>query len=149
MQPLVFLLFVAVINFGVCQQPTCDPGWEQHEGYCYYYGGAAVSYGEAMAICRAQGSLAEIPTLGINDFLTPIARRHGDSCVWVGGTDILIEGVFQWASGANAFNFTNWGNGEPSHNNGQDCLQLFRDYNYKWDDTVCTKNCYFFCEQPF
>ncbi|BFZ08889.1 hypothetical protein BsWGS_11928 [Bradybaena similaris] len=149
MQAPVFLLFVAVINLGVCQE--CAEDWQQFQGNCYRYGGTTVSWGEAQAICQSQGArLAEIPTFKVNNFVLTLVKPKKDTCVWLGGYDIFNEGAWEWSSRRRDFNsFTNWHSGEPNNNNNdQDCLQMHNQYNYKWDDGSCNEKCNFICAAP-
>ncbi|BFZ08875.1 hypothetical protein BsWGS_11915 [Bradybaena similaris] len=146
MQLVYFSVFVAVINVGVCQE--CPQDWLHFQGHCYGYGDTAVSWGNAQAICQSQGAtLAEIPTLEVNNFLSTIARNKRDNCVWLGGNDIFHEGVWEWSSRRNTFySFRNWKNGEPNNNNNdEDCLNMFKRHNYFWNDESCNTNCNFIC----
>ncbi|BFZ08887.1 hypothetical protein BsWGS_11926 [Bradybaena similaris] len=154
MQPRVFLLFVAVINVGVCLDLDgfCSNGWKYFEGICYFYGNTNVTWEEAKAKCQSLDStLAEVPSEDVNVFLgSKIVYPHYDdcACAWLGGNDFSEEGTFKWASGVTPFSFTYWWGGEPNNaEGGQDCLQLLKRYNYMWDDTDCHKTCNYICQR--
>ncbi|BFZ08888.1 hypothetical protein BsWGS_11927 [Bradybaena similaris] len=150
MQPLVFLLFVAVINVGVCQE--CAKYWTHSEGNCYAYGEVAVTWGNAQGICQTLGStLVEVQTHAVHLFLAEHAwGTISTKCIWLGGNDIFHEGAWQWSSGSNDFNsFTKWNIKEPNDaRNDEDCLSMEKKYDYKWNDKNCNKQCSFVCAKP-
>ena len=59
--------------------------------------------------------------------------------VWLGLTDFLQEGTWQWMSTKASPEFTSWGAGEPDNvvgqEGGQDCVYILR--NGVWDDESC------------
>ncbi|BFZ08877.1 hypothetical protein BsWGS_11916 [Bradybaena similaris] len=148
MQALVFFLFVAVINVGVCRLPRCDQNWQKsQEDICYGYGDTAVSWGNARTACQTwSATLAEVPTIAVSNFLFAIARSKWHDCVWLGGNDIDEEGDWEWSSGSNVDTFTNWYTDEPNNSgSGEDCLGMSRVYNYTWNDGDCNYRCNFIC----
>ena len=65
------------------------------------------------------------------------------SDVWIGGTDIKKEGVWEWSDGS-PWSYHNWGPKEPNNFGGhEDCLILFKTRWYhtiipkKWYDSKC------------
>ena len=73
--------------------------------------------------------------------------------VWIGGTDSLVEGEWQWvATGAsiNDQEFTHWYPGEPNSLGrvGEDCMDLLHHENYNWNDERCEVHNNFLCEKP-
>ncbi|BFZ09028.1 hypothetical protein BsWGS_12067 [Bradybaena similaris] len=148
MQPLVFLLFVAVINVGVCQPPHCDIGWIFYEHICYSYGEQAVSWAKAQAICETHGAtLAEVPSIDVSHYLMNMAWSNWHHCVWLGGNDKEKEGVWVWTSKSYAFNsFKQWHSIEPTAlNPDEDCLSMHYPYNYYWNDGNCFAKCNYIC----
>ncbi|BFZ08879.1 hypothetical protein BsWGS_11917 [Bradybaena similaris] len=146
MQPLVFLLLVAVVNVGVCQG-SCFHGWVLSDNYCYGFGGTAVAWGDAQAICQAYGaSLAEIPASSVQNFLLKIARKEKDNCYWLGGSDIFREADWRWSSRRDFFSrYKNFFRHEPTNYPNEHCLCMVKTFNYKWGDQDCNVNCNFIC----
>ncbi|BFZ08883.1 hypothetical protein BsWGS_11922 [Bradybaena similaris] len=156
MKSLVFLLFVAVIKVGVCQQLTCGEDWQYFEGNCYRYRIEQIDWRHARANCNYWGSiLAEVPSESVSHFLMDFSRNKTagitiyNACVWLGGNDLAQEGVWKWDSGSFPFNFTNWLTSEP-YNVGFDCLCMNKDNQYKWNDQHCssTYGSGYICAKP-
>ena len=60
--------------------------------------------------------------------------------VWMGGTDMLIEGTWLWAGTLKPLVYKNFLPGQPNNEQAnQHCLALFRDRGFKWDDYFCDK----------
>ncbi len=51
---------------------------------------------------------------------------HPDLTYWIGLTDIDVEGTFVWQSDHEVANFTNWEEGEPNNEGGEDYVHLVR-----------------------
>lgn len=61
--------------------------------------------------------------------LNPFDRQH----LWLGGTDVNIEGSFEWSNG-DAFGFTSWGSGEPNNKGNEDYLAFDWREAWNWND---------------
>ncbi|BFZ08881.1 hypothetical protein BsWGS_11919 [Bradybaena similaris] len=135
----------------VCQPECCFDDWIDHDGYCFGYGGSAVSWGEAHAICQSQGyTLAEASNYRFNKFFAWLATNKSANCVWLGGSDIFQEGYWEWSSSHQNFKFTDWRNREPNNGkNDEDCLYIERPFNRGWNDGNCNNKCSFICAAPY
>ena len=51
--------------------------------------------------------------------------------VWIGYTDEVSEGIFEWANGSQS-TYENWQNGEPNNSGGEDYTELMS--NGRWND---------------
>lgn len=64
----------------------------------------------------------------------------GTGALWLGGSDIEVEGTWKWIDGpefGNLFSsgFTNWADGEPNDSGGnEDALQTYPGLDGKWND---------------
>ena len=73
--------------------------------------------------------------------------------VWIGGTDTVFEGEFEWISTETQIlvnkTYTNWIPGRPDDYGqaGEDCLCMSHGQNYKWDDRKCDEHNNFLCER--
>ncbi|BFZ08886.1 hypothetical protein BsWGS_11925 [Bradybaena similaris] len=147
MQPLVFLLFVAVINVGVCQKSTCDVNWHFYEDTCLLYEPGGLPWREARAVCKyLDATLVEIRTHDVNNVMTGYADGFNSECVWLGGNDLFEEGDWKWEGSRTQLSFTNWHRGKPNKgDNDEDCLSMSRDLGYLWSDRNCDYKCSFIC----
>ncbi|XP_070574169.1 C-type lectin lectoxin-Phi1-like isoform X2 [Ptychodera flava] len=106
---------------------------------------------EAALFCELQGGLlAKIPDKETDDSIRSYILDSGagdevSSGFWIGLNDRLEEGIFKWLDGeelSECGSYTNWASGEPNNNvkkdpEGQDCVQLMKRQNFKWDDDYC------------
>ncbi|KAJ8040179.1 Perlucin [Holothuria leucospilota] len=69
---------------------------------------------------------------------------------WIGLTDKDSEGVWKWYNVST--NYTNWGDGQPSNNGGEEnCVEINKDENdhVYWNDISCSRKFWFICEKGF
>ncbi|KAJ7317612.1 hypothetical protein JRQ81_003774 [Phrynocephalus forsythii] len=127
----------------------CDPNtrqWEYFDGKCYFFSLEKTSWTEARAQCEKRASqLVTIETMAEQNFLQTRTRNER---YWIGLTDRIIEGHWQWLDGRDEqTGFTFWKRGEPNDDHlGEDCAHI---WNYgEWNDVYCTYPCYYICEKP-
>jgi len=65
---------------------------------------------------------------------------------WLGGSDLVTEGEWQWTSEQETFKYTNWMPKEPNNLTGEDCLLNNWLGHGKWGDFVCERTEYFVCQ---
>jgi Lectin C-type domain/HYR domain len=132
----------ALVNYTVptytisstCPTPNSIAGFSLlgvHNGHKYFLSNASDSWTNAKnAAIALGGHLVSVNNAAENAFVqtaTVIASN-----IWLGGSDIAIEGTFVWNNG-DAFTYTNWDPGEPNSAGGnQDELQMYTNGN--WDD---------------
>lgn len=126
--------------------PPCADGDAQVEGpdetRCYFFVDARRSWGEAAGICNETGArLATISSAEENDLVAELASG---SDVWLGAHDADTESVFRWIDDE-PFEFTNFDDGEPNDDGGEDCLLLLG--SGRWDDRDCGDDYKFVCER--
>ncbi|KAH3768650.1 hypothetical protein DPMN_169870 [Dreissena polymorpha] len=67
---------------------------------------------------------------------------------WADGTDKDTEGTWIWGTTGEHFEISDWQAGEPNHEAGEeDCLTLFRNYDYHWNDDLCDRLLGYVCEK--
>jgi hypothetical protein len=91
------------------------------------------------------GHLVTITSSGENSFIHDLA---GSNIVWIGFTDEVTEGVWQWVTGESVV-YTNWAASEPNdYGSGEDYAELYTDGT--WNDcgppAWPTITRYFVCE---
>ena len=62
----------------------------------------------------------------------------GESCYWIGITDMNKQGVWTGLNDNVQVNFTAWGPGEPNGGTTEDCACLYKSLQYSWIDAPCT-----------
>nr|XP_006823885.1 PREDICTED: macrophage mannose receptor 1-like isoform X1 [Saccoglossus kowalevskii] len=122
----------------------------------------AVTWDEAIQRCESEnGQLARIPDKRTDDLLRDYIYYSGannsvETGFWIGLNDRATENTFVWLNGGPVC-YTNWAKDEPNNNTkrnaaeGQDCAQLRKSRDFKWDDEYCndirTKG--YICEKQF
>ena len=76
-----------------------------------------------------------------------MVRNRNDGDYWIGLNDIQVEGSFKWVSSASTPLYMDWSHaGERNdHGGNEDCVELKKFYNYKWNDNDCSTRKYFIC----
>lgn len=78
------------------------------------------------------GNLVTVNDAAENEFL--VNTFGGTERLWIGLTDEVTEGTFQWANGE-AVTYTNWFPGEPNDLNNEDYVELLNVVETgKWND---------------
>ena len=80
-------------------------------------------------------SLVSIKNQRENSIIKEIIKRTWGS-FWIGLNDRSVEGNFEWIDGS-VNDYRDWAAEEPNNAYNQDCVQLWRQKNYKWDDDRC------------
>ena len=100
---------------------SCESGWTPffHTGKCYKLVTLGRDWAGARAYCQGQGTgfgdLASIPDQETNELVMSLLPQYGT--YWIGGTDAVSEGVWQWSDGT-PWVYTNWRSGEPTNSGG-------------------------------
>merc|ERR1712117_140585 len=91
------------------------------------------------------GELATVSTAAIDSLIStllasfPYWRRRD---LWLGGSDRNNEGEWRWTTGelfygsGNQVQYSNWADGEPNDEFGEDCLEKY-NWSGKWNDIPC------------
>ncbi|XP_046565167.1 perlucin-like [Haliotis rubra] len=132
---------------------TCPNGFVRHDDSCYKVFLIPTTWPEAMIFCDSFGAkLAEISTPSqqqfLESYLTPFKSSINTLDVWIGGSDLVVEGRFMWSRSGDPITYSNWVPGEPSSAGYEDCLALFTSKNFMWNDAPCETNQMFLCEIP-
>ena len=65
--------------------------------------------------------------------------------VFVGASDILKEGVYKWIDGDDVRELP-WGAGQPSRSRVENCLTMYKGWNYSFGDDYCHGKNQFLCQ---
>ncbi|XP_034532682.1 C-type lectin domain family 4 member F-like [Notolabrus celidotus] len=112
-------------------------GWSRIGQRYFRYITRPLTWAEAERNCISLGGhLASVHSFQEYHLIRTQITPSGDVQAWIGGSDIQMEGVWQWSDGSRLF-FVFWCPGQPDNKRNQDCLQInFSDYKC-WDDLQC------------
>lgn len=140
-------IFVIVVTATVLAQGACPSGWSMSpSGYCYQFIETSTSFYKCLDLCHQRdASLACIRNGADNTFLKDLLMFDDDSRgpAYIGLTDGLEEGSWQWVATGCASTFYSWAN--PEHGGKQDpseedCVSMppWHDLaGSTWDDENC------------
>ncbi|XP_074555315.1 type-2 ice-structuring protein-like [Halichoeres trimaculatus] len=114
-------------------------GWTRVGGRYFRYETRELTWPEAEGNCRSLGGhLASVHSFYEYQLIQGLITPSGNPEVWLGGSDALREGVWEWTDGT-TFQYANWCTGEPNNGGGkgQDCLQMGYSHHKCWDDYDC------------
>ncbi|XP_070539201.1 perlucin-like protein [Ptychodera flava] len=125
----------------------CQAGWINFGESCYYvYDYPLYTFDDAERVCNGMGaSLVIINDADENLFLKAFTRhqRH----IWIGVTDVEVEGVWVWVDGS-PLTYSNWMPGEPNNAGKREhCAHLYSNQHGKWNDYPCSTRFGFICEK--
>jgi hypothetical protein len=71
------------------------------------------------------------------------------SNVWIGLTDVLKRGIFQWIDDKSTPYFEDWARNRPgsSKTGMAHCVNMLAGRNYEWIDRICADPLMFICEK--
>ncbi|XP_045207458.2 perlucin-like [Mercenaria mercenaria] len=129
----------------------CKDGYSSHGEYCYALLPLKASWAEAQQYCKTLGgSLAVIEDADESNFVEGMLKREhstiSTSQIWIGGTDLLQEGLWIAPETLEPLTFFNWAPKEPDNLGGQHCLAVFNNADLKWDDNRCEVQNYALCK---
>nr|XP_019930721.2 perlucin [Crassostrea gigas] len=151
---MIFILFAVSLFQAVTPQSECPHGWTRRDSSCYLFvTHVANDWTESEFFCRLlHSNLAEIETQEEGTFLQSQARIHthenrDSHGFWIGGTDAVEEGKWIWITSGHSFTYSHWAPGFPDDYHGnEDCLELFKDERFLWNDEKCDHRMSFICE---
>lgn len=126
----------------------CPVSWVQHEGSCYWFSRAGLTWAEADRYCQ----LEDAHLLVINSWEEQkfVAQHMGSFHIWIGLTD--RDGSWKWVDGTEyRSNYKNWAFTQPDNWQGhelggsEDCVEVLSDGH--WNDNFCQQVNRWACEK--
>ena len=129
---------------------ACEPYWEENGNHCYLWSTDKKNWTEAEDFCQRKGAhLASVTSAAINNYVLKGIDKRGMYSLWIGGSDLEVNGVWKWTDCSvwDNSSFTFWRPGEPNdHLRSQDCLS-YHPEDREWDDNRCNGHFGFLCGQ--
>ncbi|XP_070546868.1 perlucin-like protein [Ptychodera flava] len=123
---------------------SCDYGWSEYNGHCYYVEPNEMDFKEAQYACYNQGAyLTKVTDQAESDFVNGLSTDNA----WIGIRRGC--GCENWALvyDSSLVLFTDWGEGEPNNDLGdEDCVEA-RVITSKWNDLACHRKLKSICEK--
>ncbi|XP_055369003.1 C-type lectin domain family 4 member E-like [Betta splendens] len=114
--------------------PTCEPGWDQHGGSCYYFSSNKLNWNQSRSDCKGRGAdLVQINSKEEQRFLDDKVGGKITSYIdsfWIGLTDSKEKGRWLWVDDSplnTSLSFwyknepNNWTGENPA---GEDCVMM-------------------------
>ena len=126
---------------------ACEPGWEENDNRCYFWSTNMLNWTDAEDFCKMKGAhLASVTSTATNDYALKGKDKRRMYHLWIGGSDLEVEGVWKWAD-CSPWEFTFWRSGEPNNYHGaQDCIN-YHPEDRRWDDYQCNTKAWFLCSK--
>ncbi|KAL4230663.1 hypothetical protein ACF0H5_011039 [Mactra antiquata] len=121
-------------------------GGDTFEDSCYVSYSTKKSWRDAVNACSEMGArLAESNSKGENYFLSKLRDDYNLEHTWLGGSDLVREGVWTWQASEQEFSFTSWNPGEPNNANSEHCV-IMGSSGVGWNDLGCGRLLSYICE---
>ncbi|XP_068128364.1 C-type lectin domain family 4 member G-like [Hyperolius riggenbachi] len=123
-------------------EPSCESGWLEFAGHCYFFSTFALNWRNAMDMCLSrQSHLAVINSAEEQDFL---AKQSNGRWNWIGLTDEGTVKRFRWIDGT-PYSYQSWKPGQPDSGGREHCAHLW--HGGKWNDNACSSIQTAICEK--
>jgi hypothetical protein len=147
---VTFLLAVFLAAHLHTGDAVCLSDWFGYNQYCYSFGHENVTWIDGVALCRAYGAnLLEIRTRDESDWVINEIKSRQMGGIWLGSSDIFREGEWTWITDSVTVGaVADWADGEPDTTGAENCLEIRREYGYKWNDMNCQGHNNVVCKKP-
>ncbi|XP_035694221.1 C-type lectin domain family 4 member F-like [Branchiostoma floridae] len=116
-------------------------------GKCYRFSVDRKPYNESRATCHEEGGrLATVKNNETHNFLANHVRATTKAHTWIGLSDQETEGLWVWDDGTLRVGDGFWGTKEPNGGTRENCVHIYPDKDYRWNDSTCPSSYYYICE---
>ncbi|KAL4224469.1 Neurogenic locus notch protein 2 [Mactra antiquata] len=135
----------------LCDTASCKSGWTYHDYSCYKIFNIMRNNPQAQVDCTLEAAhLVDVSSLSEMNFLQSLyysSNLGGNTDFWISTNDQQYEGVYKLSDNTEATYF-NWDpNGQPDQQYPEDdCVHVWINTNFKWNDVRCDYNYWFCCE---
>ncbi len=126
---------------------VCDCSIEYYGEHAYQLCKTEKKWTSARSSCNSDGyELLTIDDSSESAWVYTTTLTYSTSKYWwTGYNDRSREGTWEWDDGS-ASTYTNWYPGEPNDSGGEDCAELNRFGDARWNDADCDDKKYYICE---
>ena len=115
----------------------------------FVFGPFVANWWDANNFCKRHGrTIVTVNSKSAQDAVAAMSAAV-EQCVWIGGSDLITEGQFQWIGDPDIpfDSFTNWNDGEPNNwASRENCIELCYDSGGGlWNDNSCSNALPFVC----
>ncbi|XP_060551705.1 A disintegrin and metalloproteinase with thrombospondin motifs adt-2-like isoform X2 [Ruditapes philippinarum] len=144
---------IAHCNLRTC--PICpSSSWVEHRPSCYLFTRQQMTFAAAQTYCHTRNaSLVHVQSTTENSFIVSYLKSHfgsgSNAGWWLGMTDSVTEGKWQWTDLNQQVNFTYWDGGQPDNagiDGEEDCAIFLAKFQYKWNDVGCKEQYNVICK---
>ena len=115
---------------------ACPVGWTRYGSKCYKSVATSQTWPQCEATCAMQGAqMLCIDDAATNQWVSDNLMSTTD--LWLGVTDALVEGDWEWRSGCSSTYF-DWGFGGPNGGSNSNCGRMVYSVRPQWNDRPCT-----------
>eukprot|EP00976_Prorocentrum_cordatum_P107249 1194608-Prorocentrum_minimum.AAC.6 len=146
----MFLLGFLALRSEQRAADDCPANWRLSQSggahACYFFVPEAKTWDEASAFCaQSWAYLASVQSAEENDFIASMRSSESANLgLWLGGTDVQVEGTWTWSDGE-PWNYEEWKeNWELDDADSADCLKQHK-LGY-WNDAFCNEPRPFVCK---
>ncbi|BFZ20734.1 hypothetical protein BsWGS_23773 [Bradybaena similaris] len=134
-----------------CVFSRCDLGWSEYRGFCYSFSAPAdtLPWLLASSSCLLYNArLVQVDSEEKNNWVVSQMVERLIDDVWIGGSCRYHSATWEWVPSLQLMKgFSNWYTGQPGNPHGEQCLHIYKAYQYKWDDAACTGARRYICEK--
>lgn len=125
----------------------CPVGWLRYGESCYHFSRFNANWFESLMFCYGTGGyLAEINSYSENSYIKQQVGYRKDT-FWLGGTDLVKEYHWVWATSQRGITINNWYRNQPDNYRGKEhCMEIYYK-SEKWSDRYCRESRKFICER--
>jgi len=123
----------------------CRDGWTLAGDFCYQVNGAKLEPSDAYKACKTVGATLAMPKTAAQ--LQALGAVMTDGSYWLGLQRFAIIDDFVWVDlmTLSDVGYSNWKSGEPSGDDGEDCVSIATTTG-KWSDRKCLAKLRFICQ---
>ncbi|XP_060564881.1 SCO-spondin-like isoform X2 [Ruditapes philippinarum] len=134
--------------------PVCpSSSWVYKRPSCYLFIRQKMTFDAAQKTCHGRNaSLVHVQSTVENSFVVSYLKSHNDSDTgwWLGMTDSVTEGNWEWSDLNQKVNFTFWNDKQPDNDGAygaENCAVFLAEFQYKWNDIACNRTYNVICKR--
>ena len=132
--PTLSPIAIAAPSSPTCSE-TCPDGWAGFGSKCYKSVSTDQKWSECEATCANHGAqMLCIEDAATNQWVSDNLMTTTD--LWLGLTDVEVEGDWEWRSGC-ASTYFDWGFGGPNGGSSSNCARIVYSVRPQWNDRQC------------